>query len=138
MSENLNEENSHNSEDEIDQSLPATPRKLSGTLELERNSGSGGSFVWCHFTKDLDYKNNKKASCNHCNKVYICSGSSTSGLTKHLRNVHNIIQQNQEQTGKTNVLTMLQTSKVNTFYFFLIYLDLNLILLMTIFYLVVI
>ena len=77
-------------------------------------------------------------SCNHCNKVYICSGSSTSGLTKHLRNVHNIIQQNQEQTGNTNVLTMLQTSKVNTFYFFLIYLDLNLILLMTIFYLVVI
>ena len=118
MSENVDEGNSHNSEDEIDQSFPTTPRRLSGVLE---HSSGSGSFVWNHFTKDSDYKNNKKAFCKHCNKSYTCSGISTSGIGKHLKNVHKIIvKQNQnEQTGETNVLTMLQTSKVNTFYFFL-------------------
>jgi len=52
------------------------------------------SFVWNHFTKNTDYKNNKKATCNHCKKVYICSASSTSGITKHLKNVHSIVQHN--------------------------------------------
>jgi hypothetical protein len=118
MSENVNEENPHNSEDEVDQSFPATPRRLSRTLD---HSSGSGSFVWYHFTKDSDYKNNKKANCSHCNKTYICSGGSTSELTKHLKNVHNIVQQNQsKQTGETNVFMMLQASKVNAFYFLIL------------------
>ena len=102
------EENQQNSEDEIDRSIPPTPRRLSE--HLDHSSGTV-SFVWNHFTKDTDYKNNKKAACNHCNKVYICSAGSTSGITKHLKNVHNIVQQN-EPTSDINVLSMLQTSKV--------------------------
>jgi len=104
-----NEENTHNSEDEIDPSFPTTPRKLS----LE-HSGSG-SFVWSHFTKDPDYKNNKKVNCNHCQKIYTCSGGSTSGITKHLKNVHNIVQ-GQSKPGGISVLDMLQSSKVNIFF----------------------
>ena len=51
------EENQHNSEDEIDQSIPPTPRRLSEHLD---HSLGTVSFVWNHFTKDTDYKNNKK------------------------------------------------------------------------------
>lgn len=108
------EQNPENSENEIDQSFPSTPRRLSGVLE--HSSESSGSFVWKHFSKDIDYKNNKKASCNHCNKMYICSAGSTSGLSKHLKKVHNI-QQNQEQRSEINVLKMLHDSKVNIFFY---------------------
>lgn len=109
------EENQHNSEDEIDRSIPPTPRKLSE--HLDPASLGTVSFVWNHFTKDTDYKNNKKATCNRCKKVYICSASSTSGITKHLKNVHNIVQQI-EPTSDINVLSMLQASKVIFFGFF--------------------
>jgi hypothetical protein len=113
-----------NSEDEVDHSTPVTPaRRLSGEA-----SSTTGSFVWSHFTKDTDYKNNKKAKCEHCNKTYVCTGGSTSGLTKHLRNVHNIIK-TQEQTSEVNVLTMLQAPKVNIFYIYYVYIFLNFILL---------
>ena len=104
-------ENPPNSEDEIDQSSPTTPRRLS--KEIERNSTlTVGSFVWRHFTKDINYKENKKAACNHCNKSYICSGGSTSGLKKHLKNVHNIIESNQNEQP-INVFDMLQGAKVS-------------------------
>lgn len=106
---NTNEENTHNSENEID---PTTPRKLS----LE-HSGSG-SFVWNHFTKDADYKTNKKVTCIHCKKIYTCSGGSTSGITKHLKNGHNIVQ-GQSKSTDISVLDMLQSSKVNMFFNFL-------------------
>ena len=110
----LIEESPHNSEDEIDHSVPATPRRLS-----EPSLGSG-SFAWNHFTKDEDFKNNKKATCNHCHKSYICSGGSTSGITKHLKSVYNLVQNSRNPPiGETNVLNMLQTSKVNNCYFFL-------------------
>ena len=111
MSENVIEENPHNSEDEIDPSLSATPRRLSGILE--HKSGSG-SFVWLHFNKNSDYKESKKATCSLCNKTYTCTGGSTSGLSKHLKKTHNITQQNQSETDtQPNVLTMLQAPKVN-------------------------
>jgi BED zinc finger len=42
------------------------------------------SEVWNHFTKDINFKINKKAYCNYCPTVYTCSGSSTSNLTKYL------------------------------------------------------
>src|SRR3954470_12976351 len=109
------EENQYNSEDEINQSISPTPRRLSEHLD---HSLETVSFVWNHFTKDTDYKNNKKATCNHCKKVYICSASSTSGITKHLKNVHSIVQHN-EPTSNINVLSMLQASKVIFLFFFI-------------------
>src|SRR5256714_15593177 len=108
------EENQHNSEDKINQSISLTPRRLSKHLD---HSLGTVSFVWNHFTKDTDYKNNKKATCNRYKKVYICSASSTSGITKHLKNVHSIVQHN-EPTSDINVLFMLQASKVIFFSFF--------------------
>src|SRR4051812_49282705 len=111
------EENQHNSEDEIDRSISLTPRRLSKHLN---HSLGTVSFVWNHFTKNTNYKNNKKATCNRCKKVYIyiCSASSTSSITKHLKNVHSIVQHN-EPTSDINVLSMLQASKVIFFIFFL-------------------
>src|SRR2546430_8833975 len=97
------EENQHNSEDEIDQSISLTLRRLSEHLD---HSLRTVSFIWNHFTKNTDYKNNKKATCNHCKKVYICSASSTSDITKHLKNVHSIVQHN-EPTSDINVLFIL-------------------------------
>src|SRR2546430_12091108 len=91
----INEKNNGNSEDEIDQSSPTTPRRLSRTSEHNpggSGGSGGGSFAWNHFTKDTNFKDNKKATCHHCNKTYTCSGGSTSGITKHLKNVHNIVQ----------------------------------------------
>jgi hypothetical protein len=113
----LVEESPHNSEDEIDRSVPATPRRLSE--HLEPSLGSGGSFAWNHFTKDKGFKNNKKATCNHCHRSYVCSGGSTSGITKHLKNVHNLVPNSSNPPiGETNVLNMLQTSRVNYYYYF--------------------
>jgi hypothetical protein len=49
--------------------------------------------------------------------MYICfAGSSTLGLSKHLKKVHNI-QQNQDQQSEINVLKMLHDSKVNIFFY---------------------
>ena len=110
------EENQHNSEDEINWSILLTPRRLSEHLD---HSLGTVSFVWNHFTKNTDYKNNKKATCNRCKKVYICSASSISSITKHLKNVHSIVQHN-EPTSNINVLSMLQASKVIFFSFFFI------------------
>jgi len=45
--------------------------------------------------------------------MYICSAGSTTNITKHLKNIHNIQQNRCEQTSETNVLKMLQDSKVN-------------------------
>src|SRR5256714_7758610 len=109
------EENQHNSEDEIDQSILLTPRRLSEHLD---HSLGTVSFIWNHFTKNTDYKNNKKATCNCCKKVYICSASSTLDITKYLKNVHSIVQHN-EPTSNINVLSMLQALKVIFFSFFL-------------------
>jgi hypothetical protein len=69
-------------------------------------------------------KKNKKTTCNHCHRSYVCSGGSTSGITKHLRNVHNLVQNSSNPPiGETNVLNMLQTSRVNyySYFFFFVY-----------------
>ena len=100
----------HNSENEIDVSLPATPARISdlGSLESNQSTQSNqGSFVWSHFTKDVNFKDNKKAICNYCNKKYTCFGSSTSNLAKHLRNVHSIQPGSQSQPNRPSVLEML-------------------------------
>jgi cellulose synthase/poly-beta-1,6-N-acetylglucosamine synthase-like glycosyltransferase len=74
-----------------------------------------GSIVWHHFTKDPDFKENKKATCNYCSKVYICSGGSTTNVKKHL-NKHNIQTSSQNQ----DIRELFSSSKVNfkfLFYF---------------------
>ncbi|CAB4486883.1 unnamed protein product [Rhizophagus irregularis] len=108
--EDNNEGSCHNSEDEIDASLPATPaRRLSNLESLENAQNNQGSFVWSHFEKDENFKYNKRATCTYCSKTYICSGGSTTNITKHLKNVHSI-QQETQSTG-VNVLEMLKAPK---------------------------
>ena len=49
------------------------------------------SIVWRHFTRDPNFKENKKATCNKCNKSYTCSGGSTSNLLHHLGKKHKLL-----------------------------------------------
>ena len=118
--EDNNEGSCHNSEDEIDASLPATPAKRLSNLEsLENAQNNQGSFVWSHFEKDENFKYNKRATCTYCSRTYICSGSSITNITNHLKNVHSI-QQETQSTG-VNVLEMLKAPKVKiTSYFIFI------------------
>lgn len=107
-----NDNDNNNSEDEVDASQPATPaRRLSDLGSLGR--GSQGSHVWKHFRKDEHFKNNKKAICIICNKTYICSGSSTTNISNHLKQVHSI-QQGTQPAGPT-VAEMLNLQKVYIF-----------------------
>jgi len=46
------------------------------------------SEVWNYFTKDENYKETKKAKCNHCGISYTCTDGSTSNLNKHIKNSH--------------------------------------------------
>jgi len=46
------------------------------------------SKVWKYFTRDENFKNNKKATCNICGITYICTGGSTSNLNKHIKKKH--------------------------------------------------
>jgi radical SAM protein with 4Fe4S-binding SPASM domain len=75
-----------------------------------------GSIVWIHFTKDPDFKENKKATCKHCSKVYVCSGGSTSNLKKHLKK-HNI---QMNQNHGQDIREMFSSSKVYVFTLFLV------------------
>ncbi|CAB4494772.1 unnamed protein product [Rhizophagus irregularis] len=108
--EDNNEGSCHNSENEIDASLPAIPaRRLSNLESLENAQNNQGSFVWSHFEKDENFKYNKRATCTYCSKTYICFGSSTTNITNHLKNVYSI-QQETQSTG-VNVLEMLKAPK---------------------------
>ncbi|GAB0098466.1 hypothetical protein DMENIID0001_142040 [Sergentomyia squamirostris] len=44
------------------------------------------SFVWGYFKKSSD----DTALCNYCSRHLKCTGSSTTGLRRHLRSIHNI------------------------------------------------
>jgi hypothetical protein len=44
------------------------------------------SWVWTHFKK-LDKENTK---CKQCDKKITCKSSNTTGLVRHLRDVHSI------------------------------------------------
>jgi hypothetical protein len=48
------------------------------------------SQVWEHFTKDIDFKTNKKATCKYCKRNYTCIGGSTTNLHTHLKKHHPI------------------------------------------------
>jgi len=110
-----------NENHEIDLSAPATPATLA-IPAMPETSGllvealeKGGSHVWEHFTKDSDFKTNKKAICNHCNKTYTCSGGSTSNLSKHLKK-HSV---HKEQEAGTSVIDLLRASKASIIYLFI-------------------
>jgi hypothetical protein len=118
-----NGESQHTSDNEEDQSKATTPRRLSDVMELQlpEITASSGSYVWNHFTKDPDYKNNKKANCNYCHKTYICSAGTTSGISKHLKKFHATkLQTEGNQKVNKSILDMLNESKVNTPFFYFI------------------
>jgi BED zinc finger len=69
------------------------------------------SKVWTHFTKDKDFKTNKKANCNYCPVSYTCSGSSTSNLLKHLYKNHAVKANLLE--NEINIESFFNTSQVN-------------------------
>ena len=78
------------------------------------------SQAWLHFTKDVNFKTNKKAVCNICHKVYKCSDSSTSNLSKHLKN--HSIQTGENQKQGLSIAEMFGNTKVNfKFLFFFFY-----------------
>jgi uncharacterized sporulation protein YeaH/YhbH (DUF444 family) len=68
-----------NSEVEIDDSRRSS-LQLSNSIKT--------SEVWQYFTKDINFKQNKKSTCNQCGAVYTCSGGSTSNLKKHIVKKH--------------------------------------------------
>ncbi|CAB5331878.1 unnamed protein product [Rhizophagus irregularis] len=109
-----NGESQHTSDNEVDQSKATTPRRLSDVMELQLSeiTASSGSYVWNHFTKDPDYKNNKKANCNYCHKTYICSAGTTSGISKHLKKFHatKLLTEGNQKVNKS-ILDMLNESK---------------------------
>jgi hypothetical protein len=113
------EEGSCTSENEIDVSQPLTPARRLSNVEIKKNTQNNqGSFVWNHFRRDTNFKDNKKAACNYCNKTYVCTGSSTTNLSKHLRNVHSI-QQGVQPTA--NIIEMLKAPKVYIFILFFVF-----------------
>ena len=92
-------EDQYASENKVDQLVSATLKRLSDVisvmsrdvkLQLPENTANAESYIWKHFTKDSNYKSNKKAKCNYCNKTYICSFGSTTGPSKHLQKYHSV------------------------------------------------
>ena len=47
-----------------------------------------GSDVWNYFTKDADFRENKKTRCDLCGVIYICTGGSTTNMHNHIKNKH--------------------------------------------------
>jgi radical SAM protein with 4Fe4S-binding SPASM domain len=80
------------------------------------------SEVWKYFIKDSNYKKNKKATCKFCNKVYTCSGGSTSNLTKHLNKFHNTQMGGSKKISKElTIKDMFNKSKVFIVYILLLF-----------------
>ena len=59
-------------------------------------------------TKNVNFKQNKKATCNHCNTTYTCSEGSTSNLKKHLTRRH------PNKPQESNQLTITDVFNINT------------------------
>ena len=72
------------------------------------------SEVWKHF-KDITPKgqqsnNNRKASCNYCDRVFTLSGGSTSTLWQHLRVAHDTLPSNKNDLHKGSLRDFIQPS----------------------------
>lgn len=74
---------------------------------MERSSKSG---VWQYFKK----KDKEYGQCCRCPKTLSCKGSSTSGLSKHLEKVHNIIIAQGQDHDKGEDVTPSTSSIVST------------------------
>ena len=81
--------------------------------EVSPSENHTGSLAWNYFTKDTNYKQNKKATCNICSKTYVCSGGSTSNLTSHLQRVHKITKSQQGGIDIREAFKGLKAKKVN-------------------------
>ena len=80
--------------------------------DVEMEEAHTRSYVWSYFTRDPNFKENKKATCNLCKKSYICSGGSTSNLSKHLKNRHNLLGKSQQQQGNIDIRDAFKMQKV--------------------------
>ena len=47
-----------------------------------------GSDVWKYFTRDVNFKENKKAKCDLCNITYTYTEKSTTNMHNHIKNKH--------------------------------------------------
>jgi hypothetical protein len=80
--ENLELENLENSDNEDVEIDDAASNK---SAPENVNKGSG---VWKYFTKDANFKENKKAKCDYCGVTYTCTGGSTTNMNNHIKNKH--------------------------------------------------
>ncbi|GBC07730.1 hypothetical protein RclHR1_07660006 [Rhizophagus clarus] len=85
IEEEHEENEKENSETEVDD-----------TSSRQKKSGLVASEAWKYFTKDVNFKENKKATCNLCGAIYVCSAGSTSNLKKHIKKKHSEKEQHQE------------------------------------------
>ncbi|GES72958.1 zinc finger BED domain-containing protein RICESLEEPER 2-like [Rhizophagus clarus] len=85
IEEEHEENEKENSETEVDD-----------TSSRQKKSGLVASEAWKYFTKDVNFKENKKATCNLCGAIYVCSAGSTSNLKKHIKKKHSEKEQYQE------------------------------------------
>jgi hypothetical protein len=74
--ENFVEEDNHDTEIDDEASNKSVPESIKG------------SDVWKYFTRDANFKENKKAKCDLCGITYTCTGGSTTNMNNHIRNKH--------------------------------------------------
>jgi hypothetical protein len=70
--------------------------EVNDTSSKQKKSGPVASEAWKYFTKDVNFKENKRTTCNLCGAIYICSTSSTFNLKKHIKKKHSEKEPNQE------------------------------------------
>src|SRR5947207_2026992 len=100
-------EDAQHSEAEIDKLSRRSSIKLLESVKI--------SEVWQHFTKDINFKQNKKATCNHCNAIYTCFEGSTSNLKKHLTRRHLNKPQESNQLIITDVFNIMAKGNISIY-----------------------
>jgi hypothetical protein len=53
-----------------------------------RAPGKRRSNIWNHFEKLPGFEQHRRVKCLHCDKHYVCNGSSTGNLWKHIKKAH--------------------------------------------------
>ena len=72
-------------QNEVDNNYEAEIDDASSISEVSKKKRSE---VWNYFTKDENYKETKRAKCNHCGISYTYTDRSTSNLNKYIKNSH--------------------------------------------------
>ena len=105
-------DNNSNSEDSQHESEIEVAEQSQKSQKKEKSPNQ----VQEHITKDINFKENKKAVCNYCNATYKCTGSSTTNLSKHLKK--HAVQIGEIQKQGRNIAEMFGgISKVNYSFF---------------------